>query len=104
MARRKETAETSDARRFAHLLFQIIHEIGFGRFERGSEAKQHCRDDAEEERYRKNRKVWPQFDDDREINRREQALKLLQQKTVTPGAEHETDRAAENCEQKTFAK
>ncbi len=40
MARRKETAEAPDARRFANLLFEIVDQIGPGRLERGAETEQ----------------------------------------------------------------
>src|ERR1700736_852188 len=104
MSRRKEAAEASDASRFADLLLQVVDEIGLGGFERGAKAEKHRRDDAEKECYRENRKVWPQFDDHRKIHRGEQALKLLQQQIVAPGAEHKADHAAAKSKEESFTK
>ena len=39
MTRREETAEASEARRFADLLFEIVNQIGLGRFERGTKTE-----------------------------------------------------------------
>jgi hypothetical protein len=40
VAWREETAEAPDARWFADLLFEIVHQIGLGRFKRWAEAEQ----------------------------------------------------------------
>ena len=78
MTRREETAEASDTRRLAHLLFQVVDQIGFRRFQRRAEAEEHRCEQAKQKCRRKNGDVRAQLDDEREIDGSEQAVELLE--------------------------
>ena len=69
MTRRKEAIKPSDVRRFADLLFQVIHQIGPRRFQGRSEAEEQRGDEADEERDRENRQIRPQMHHDGKIHR-----------------------------------
>src|SRR5207249_10689233 len=100
---RKETTQTTDARRFADLLFQVLNQIGLSCLERRAKDKKHCRDEEKQQRDCKHSRVRPQFHDKRESDRSEQTAQLLEQNIIAPGAQNQADEAAAHSQQKAFA-
>src|ERR1700681_2815422 len=98
MPRRKETAEPSDARRLADLLFQVVNQIGTRRFERGAEAKQHRGEETKQKRHREHSCVRRKIDNERKVHVVEQSGERMEQEIVAPDTENEPNYSATNRE------
>ena len=99
MSRRKESAEASDPRRFADLLFQIVNQIGLRRFKCGTEAKERCRDQTKHERHREHGEVRRKIDNEREVDVVEQRGERVKEEVVAPDAQDQANDATANREQ-----
>ena len=102
MARRKEPAETTNPRRFADLLFQVVHQIGFGCFQCGPETEQQGGDETKEESRRDHGDIGREIENKREVKVSEQGRERIEQEIVAPNAEDESDQTAANGKQESF--
>src|SRR5256885_16745021 len=103
MARRKETAQPSNACGFADLLLQVVHQIGLRRFYGGAETEEERGEQAKEKGYAKHGRAWVKIGDEREVERAEHPTERLEHEPVAPDAERESDDAAGHREQQSFA-
>ncbi len=71
MPRGEEAIEPSDMRRFANLLFQIIHQVRPRSLQGRSEAEEERGDKADQKSHREDRRIGPQLHDDGKIHRAE---------------------------------
>src|SRR5882762_4495836 len=99
----EKAAEASDARWFADLLFEVVHEIRPRRFYGRAEAEKHCREKTKQKCRRQHGRIRAQFHDDGEISGSQQTTELLKKKIVAPGTDHEPDRATAKSKQKALA-
>ena len=98
MTRREETAETSDARRFADLLFQIVDQIGLRCFQGWPEAEEQRGEQAEEKCHAEDGDARMEIGDETKVERAEHPAKRLQHEAVAPNADRQSDRATSNRE------
>src|SRR5437879_3681243 len=99
MARGEETAEASNARRFADLLFEIVHKIGLGRFERRAETEEDGGEQAKQKRHREDGDARCKVDHEGKVHVVEQSGERMEQEIVAPDAKNKTDHAAADVEQ-----
>jgi len=60
----EKAAEASEARWFADLLFEVVHQIRSRRFYGRAEAEKHCREKTKQKCRRQHSRIGTQFHDD----------------------------------------
>ena len=70
---REETVQATDVRRFANLLFQVVHQISTRSFQGGTETEEESSKEADEKGDREHGGIGSQIHDDRKIHRTEKA-------------------------------
>src|SRR5579884_3427949 len=100
--RAQKAAQASEARRLAHLLFEVVNQVGFRRFERRTEAEDKCGNETKCERDREHAEIRRKIDDERDVHVVEQCRERMEQEIVAPNAQDEPDCAAADREQQTF--